>query len=151
MLLSQTDKKSRLIVIKKRDIMAQRKQKDWIIYNPDVSNLFCIAIESDDGGNTWRLIEFVNFFGQPTVEGVKKITNGYSTMIDAAREKGSGYEYIIAGHDFDKSAVDTPYWHSLIPDDKFWGMAEVEVPIDKDEFESEMAKLVKDIKYRSKR
>jgi hypothetical protein len=123
-------------------------QKDWIVYGDKPNNLFCIAIASNDGGKTWNLIEFVNLFDINEQQFVKTTRMGYMTMIDAAQKMATSYEYVIADHSFSKHDVDTPYWHKLVPKDKFWGMATIEEPIDKAEFEREMAKLVKHVFFK---
>jgi hypothetical protein len=116
------------------------KQKDWIVYDEGMKNLFCIAIV--DRGDGWKLEEFVNFIGMEHSEHLKMMQMGYDTMLQAAIGRDE-YEYVIAKHKFEKKDVDTDYWHGLVTDkDKFWGKVSMNAPIDKDEFEKEMGKLV---------
>lgn len=131
-------KESILQSLSEEDSYKGGHQKDWIIYDDDLTKLFCIAILNE--GDGWKLIEFVNVFGNKN-EILKMITIGYETMIKAAKDRDL-YEYVIGKHTFDKEDVDTDFWHDLIPDNKFWSKASLEIDIDKKEFEKEMSKLV---------
>lgn len=115
-----------------------REQKDWIVYDFNKNNLFCITIADD--GNEWKLIEFVNFFEISDKKFQEVVSMGYYTMIDAALTIPS-YKYIIAQHQFSKNDIDVDYWRNLIPNDKFWKKASLKVTIDKKEFEKEINKL----------
>lgn len=115
-------------------------QKDWIVYDKDLSKLFCIAVVKKD--SKYMLYEFVNIFNNPT-KVFKTLNMGYMTMLEAAINR-SDYEYVIANHSFSKENIDTEYWNDLVSKNKFWSKETVNKEIDGDEFEAEMKKLVKD-------
>lgn len=123
------------------------EQKDWIVYSQDMTRLFCIAIVNDGGG--WYLWETVNLFDKRPAEIMEKISMGYHTMFQAMAGRDR-YSYVIAPHWFDKKAVDTPFWHKLIPGKGFWSMATLpkgKVMIDKHQFELEIGRLVPTITF----
>jgi len=114
-------------------------QKDWVVYDRDLTKLFCIAIVKEN--SKYILHEFVNIFDDP--EKVFKTLNmGYMTMLEAAINR-SEYEYVIANHSFSKKDINIEYWNSLVSNNKFWDKETVNKEIDVDEFETEMRKLVK--------
>ena len=129
---------------------AKTMQKDWIVYDFEKGNLFCIAIESKDNGNTWKLIEFVNYFELPDAKLQEMVSNGYNTMF-VAKNKHDGYEWIIADHKFTKEEFDKKdYWKNLVPEDKLHAFATLSAEIDKSEFEKEMKTLVPESKFSGK-
>ena len=128
----------------------QSKQKDWIVYDFDKNNLFCIAIESKDGGENWKLIEYVNFFDLPDKKMQEMVSSGYQTMF-VAKNKQDEYEWIIADHKFSKEDFEKKeYWKTLIPKNKLFGFVSLNVEIDKSQFEKEMKSLVKKNKFSGK-
>jgi len=116
------------------------RQKDWIIYNPDLFRLFCIAIWKHTSTSPWLLGEYVHMEKNvlPVLE------KGYMTMLEAARFRQS-YQYQIARFRFNwKDQVqNNPYWQGLIknlsddPDKQA-----PDAKIDLSEFLAEMRSLV---------
>ena len=120
-----------------------RTQKDWIIYDEDHTRLFCIAVWVDEK-RKWVLGEYVSITDPDDVLDVAE--KGYMTMLEAARWR-TNYSYVIARYDFDleEDVVGSEYWQGLVPGlSNSTDMESPHTPIDIREFESAMAKLVKD-------
>jgi len=116
-------------------------QKDWIIYDKNLTRLFCIAIWQQPRGK-WVLGEYVNIHGKDKV--LKALEKGYMTMLEAARHRTS-YRYEIARHDFhlNSDVILNPYWHSLIPDLRAdMELVSLNTPIHLSTFLKEMERIV---------
>lgn len=122
------------------------KQKDWIIYDYEKRNLFCLAIV--DHGKGWVLEEWVNFFDLKPKELCMKVSMGIHTMLMAAQNRDN-YEYVIGKHNFNKEQINNDYWNALISKENFFGMETLKKKINYKEFHDQVSILVgeKDILF----
>jgi hypothetical protein len=116
-------------------------QIDWIIYDNQLSRIFCIAIWNIKN-NGWVLGEYVNVVGHKTQEVMEK---GYMTMLEAARFRDT-YKYEIARHNINitKDVISNQYWQSLVPGlTQGTNMASPGTLIFLKDFKNEMFRLVR--------
>lgn len=119
------------------------KQVDWIIYDKQLKNMFCIAIWTEPNDpSKWVLGEYVAIVND-NAKVFAAMNNGYMTMLEAAKLRDQ-YDYIIADHKFDmvKEVFKNAYWQLLVPNlsEKVY-MASPNTPIVLDEFLEAMKKL----------
>lgn len=119
-------------------------QKDWIIYNSELSNLLCIALHKKDDDSPWKLIEWVNMSNGDSDEILNTISMGYHTMFLASSYRDS-YEWVIGEYKYDPNElVEDEYFANLISKDDIWGKSELDTEIDKEEFEKYLSNYFSD-------
>mgnify|MGYP006425064353 CR=1 FL=1 len=126
------------------------KQKDWIIYDKDHKKMFCIAIAQESDEKPWKLIEWVNFFDLDHAKFNKILSKGYHTMFMASTKRDE-YTWVIAEHKHSKEDISNDdFFVNLIPKNKlFKGPHELDIEIDKEEFDKNMKKYTKNIMFSS--
>lgn len=117
------------------------RQKDWIIYNNRTGNLWCLAIEQQED-NKWYLIEWVNYKALSQKKLREMVDMGYQTMLDAAIKQHM-YEYVIAQYKFPPIMLHGGYWMGLVPEGHA-GKKSTNVEVNKDEFEKQVAAVLKE-------
>lgn len=113
-------------------------QKDWIVYDFEMSNLLCISLHKEDDESDWKLIEWVNFSNENSEKIIETLSMGYHTMFLASSYR-DGYEWVIGKHQYKpEELVEDDYFSNLISSDDIWGKSALNIEVDKEEFENKL-------------
>jgi len=114
-------------------------QKDWVIYNLEKGNILCMSIVGKD--KDWKLVSWINLENNVSIDMDRILDFRYDSMLKAAKQKEDKYIYAISNYSFDPEKLKA-YFLKFLGEDKFAGRHKVDIEINKDEFEKEVASII---------
>ena len=124
-------------------------QKDWIIYDLEHGDLFCLSIARHTegkrkrrNGGQWFLVRYANYFNLDAREVEEILGEVWGYMIESSKNSDD-YTHSISRHSFLPEDMNLGYWKGLLRSKRCFDvrMEGVKFPVNRKNLERELFRL----------